>query len=69
MAAYLLVISAMVVVAFAHGGTWAVIGALAFYASDALIGFDRFVGQLPAAPVAIMMTYHLALAGLLLSLP
>ena len=63
------VISAMVVVAFGHGETWGVVGALAFYASDALIGFDRFVGSLPGAPVAIMMTYHLALVGLLLSLP
>ena len=68
-AAYMAVISAMVVVAFGHGNTWGVVGALAFYASDALIGFDRFVASLPAAPVAIMMTYHLALVGLLLSLP
>lgn len=68
-AAYMFVISAMVVVAFAHGSTWGVIGALAFHASDAMIGFDRFVTPLAGAPVAIMMTYHLALAGLLLALP
>ena len=68
-ALYMAVISAMVVVAFGHGETWGVVGALAFYASDALIGFDRFVGSLAGAPVAIMMTYHLALVGLLLSLP
>ena len=57
------------IAAFAHGGTWGVIGALAFYASDTLLGLDRFVAPLAAAPVAVMVTYHLALAGLLLSLP
>jgi uncharacterized membrane protein YhhN len=68
-AAYIGVISAMVLAAFAHGGAWGVIGALAFYASDTLLGLDRFVAPLAAAPVGVMATYHLALAGLLLSLP
>jgi uncharacterized membrane protein YhhN len=68
-AAYVGVISAMVLAGFAHAATWGVIGALAFYASDTLLGLDRFVAPLAVAPVAVMATYHLALAGLLLSLP
>jgi uncharacterized membrane protein YhhN len=68
-ALYMLVISVMVVAAFAHGSTWGVVGALAFFASDAMLGFDRFVGRLAGASVAIMASYHLALLGLLLSLP
>ncbi len=66
--AYLVVISAMVVAAFAHGAVWGVVGALAFYVSDALLGFDRFVDAFPAASVAVMVTYHLALVALLLAL-
>jgi uncharacterized membrane protein YhhN len=68
-AAYVGVIAAMVLAGFAHAGTWGVIGALAFYASDTLLGLDRFVAPLAAAPVAVMATYHLALAALLLALP
>ena len=69
-ALYMLVISAMVVAAFATARKgWGVVGVSAFFASDAMLGFDRFVGRLTGAPVAIMASYHLALLGLLLSLP
>ena len=43
-------------------------GALSFYASDALIGFNRFVGSAPWMPLAIIATYHLGQMGLVTSL-
>jgi uncharacterized membrane protein YhhN len=46
----------------------AAVGALLFYGSDGLIGWTRFVGSLPNARVAIMITYHLGQLGLVLSL-
>jgi uncharacterized membrane protein YhhN len=65
---YMVVISAMVVCAF---GTWqltAIAGALLFYASDALIAWNKFVREQAHGRLAVMVTYHLAQAGLLLSL-
>ena len=46
----------------------AIAGALLFFASDGLIGETRFVAPRRYAPVAIMVTYHLALAALVVSL-
>jgi hypothetical protein len=46
----------------------AAVGGALFFASDALIAETRFVGPRPGAAVAIMVTYHLALAALVLSL-
>lgn len=75
--AYVFVISLMVLTALtapgAEGwGRWSIvaaaIGALLFYASDALIGLHRFVRELSWAPVAIMVTYHLGQLGLAYSL-
>lgn len=66
--AYVTVISAMVVCAIGTGDGVAVAGAALFYCSDALIGFGRFVRSLPGAPVAIMVTYHVGQALLVLSL-
>ena len=66
---YLAVIGAMVVAAFGSGRPLAALGAAAFFVSDALIGWTRFVRPLPAAPIAIMVTYHLGQVGLVLSLP
>lgn len=67
-AAYMTVISAMVVLAFGSKGGFAIAGALLFYCSDALIAWDRFVAPKTWARPAIMITYHLAQAGLVLSL-
>ena len=67
-AAYMLVIAAMVTTALASGEPLAGAGAVVFMASDSLIAWNRFVRPLPWAPVAIMVTYHLAQAGLVLSL-
>ena len=39
-----------------------------FLGSDALIAETRFVAPRAWGPVAVMVTYHLALAGLVLSL-
>lgn len=66
--AYMLIISAMVVVSVGTGLAWAVAGAASFYLSDALIGWHRFVRPLGWAPVAIMVTYHVGQALLIGSL-
>jgi uncharacterized membrane protein YhhN len=67
--AYMLVISAMVASALASGEPLAGAGAVVFMASDSLIAWNRFVRPLSWAPVAIMVTYHLGQAGIVLSLP
>jgi uncharacterized membrane protein YhhN len=66
--AYITVISAMVASALASGNVVAGAGAVLFAASDAMIAWDRFVGRLRFAPVAIMVTYHVGQALLVLSL-
>jgi uncharacterized membrane protein YhhN len=66
--AYMVVIAAMLVSALATGNPWAGAGAALFFASDGLIAWNRFVRPRPGAPVAIMVTYHLGQAGLVLSL-
>jgi uncharacterized membrane protein YhhN len=67
-AVYMLVIAAMVTTALASGEVLAGIGAVVFMASDSLIAWNRFVRPLRWAPVAIMVTYHLGQAGIVLSL-
>lgn len=66
--AYLAVISAMVVSALGVGAFVAVLGALLFYASDAVLGWTRFVSDFPRSRVMVMITYHLAQASLVLAL-
>lgn len=65
---YLVVISTMVVAAFATGPILAIAGALVFYASDSILAEQRFVRPRSWAPVAVMVTYHLGQAALILSL-
>jgi len=62
--AYLVVISAMVVSAFATAAPWAMIGALLFYASDATLAWNRFLELRRFGPIGVMTTYHLAQIGL-----
>lgn len=62
--AYNLVIGAMVVAAFGSGQPLAILGAVAFAASDAILGFDRFVLKGPPHRIHIMVLYHLGQAGL-----
>jgi hypothetical protein len=57
----------MVASAAAAGNAWAVAGALLFLTSDTMLGWRQFVSKRPWMPVAIMVTYHLAQAGLVIS--
>lgn len=66
--AYLAVISLMVMCAFGSNSPWAIAGALLFYTSDAVLGWTRFVEDLPHQRLAVMTTYHLGQIGLVLSL-
>lgn len=71
-AAYVAVIATMVACATGWGNAWAVAGAWLFFASDACIAESRFVrpgwSGTTWAPLAIIVTYHLGQAGLVLSL-
>jgi uncharacterized membrane protein YhhN len=67
-AAYMLVIGAMLATALAVGNPLAAVGAVLFVASDSMIAWNRFVGPVPKASVLIMITYHLGQAGLVASL-
>jgi len=66
--AYMVVISAMVSAAIATGVALAIAGAALFFASDTLIAWSRFVRVRPWMPLAIIVTYHLGQAGLIVSL-
>lgn len=65
---YALVISAMVVTAWATGSAVAAVGAMAFAASDWVLGHQRFVGPLPGGRLAVMMPYHVGQALLIVGL-
>ena len=65
---YIGVISLMVASAIGTENPFAVVGALLFYSSDALIAWNRFVKSYPWGRVAIMVTYHLGQIGLVLSM-
>ena len=65
---YVVVISAMAVGAVASGSVVAIAGAVIFMVSDSLIAESRFVRERAWHSVGIMVTYHVALAGLVLGL-
>ena len=65
---YMLAIAAMTVLATGSGRVAAGIGAVLFLGSDTLIALNRFVRPLGWAPLAIIVTYHLGQAGLVVSL-
>jgi uncharacterized membrane protein YhhN len=67
-ALYMVVISVMVVFAFGSTLSLAIVGSLLFYLSDATIGWSRFVKNFAAAPLLIIVTYHLAQLLLALSI-
>jgi len=67
-AIYMLVIAAMLATALATGNVLAGVGATLFVSSDTMIAWNRFVRPFRGADVAIMVTYHLGQAGLVLSL-
>jgi uncharacterized membrane protein YhhN len=66
--AYMGAISTMVVFAFGTGTAFAILGALLFFASDAVLGWTRFVSQFNRSRLVVMITYHLGQMGLVLSL-
>ena len=66
--AYMGVISAMLVCALGTGAPLAIAGAGLFYASDALIGWGRFIEARPGGDLAVMVTYHLGQVLLVLFL-
>lgn len=67
-AGYVAVISLMVAFGVGTARPAVIVGALLFYASDALIGWSRFVSAFPHQRLAIMITYHLGQIGLVLGL-
>lgn len=67
-ALYLVAISTMVVLAAGTGHPVAIAGALLFFCSDAVLGWDRFVQTLRHGHLAVMVTYHLGQLGLVLAL-
>lgn len=66
--AYMLVISTMVASAIGTGRPAGIAGATSFYASDALIAWNRFLRETPHGRLTIIVTYHLAQVGLVVSL-
>jgi len=65
--AYLVIISSMAVVASMTGRWWAIGGAAAFVVSDTLLGWRKFVGDQKWLSLLVMVSYHVALVCLALS--
>jgi uncharacterized membrane protein YhhN len=66
--AYIVVLGAMVTTAIATTTALLAVGGILFMASDSLIAWNRFVRERPWAPLAIIVTYHLAQAALVTGL-
>jgi uncharacterized membrane protein YhhN len=62
---YACVITAMVVTAWGTAAVLAGIGAMAFAASDWMLGHERFVGPLPGGRMSVIVPYHVG-QGLLI---
>jgi uncharacterized membrane protein YhhN len=65
---YVVVIAAMVISSITGGLAIGIAGAMLFLISDSLIAEQRFVTPRRWQPLTIIVTYHLALAGLVLGL-
>jgi uncharacterized membrane protein YhhN len=65
---YITAISVMVASAVGTLIPAAIVGALLFYASDACIGWSRFIQEFRGQRLWIMTTYHLGQVGLVLAL-
>jgi uncharacterized membrane protein YhhN len=65
-AVYMLVITAMVVLAWATGVPLVALGASVFVTSDTVLAVNRFVRPLPRASVVVMVTYHVGQALIVL---
>jgi uncharacterized membrane protein YhhN len=66
--AYVAVIAAMVIASGLTGDVLAILGAVTFMVSDSILGRDRFERPIPHGRLATMVTYHAALALIVLSL-
>jgi len=66
--AYLAVIVLMAILGWATGNWLIMLGTAAFVVSDSILGWNRFVAGKRWMEVAIMVTYHLAIVSLALSL-
>ena len=66
--AYLVVISSMCVLGWATGNWLVMLGATAFIVSDSVLGWGQFVAERRWMHLAIMVTYHVAIVSLALSL-
>ena len=66
--AYLLVIVSMATVGWATGRGWVLAGTAAFVVSDAVLGWEAFVARRRWLPLTVMITYHVAIVCLALSL-
>ncbi len=63
---YIVALSAMTVMAAGTGVLVAAIGGALFFASDSLLGWNRFVAPAPGGRVLVHITYHLGQGGLVL---
>lgn len=61
-AVYSLVIGAMLVCAWFTGEPWIAVGATVFVTSDTILSVDRFVRTIPHAKLALMVTYQVGQA-------
>ncbi|MBU3700445.1 MAG: lysoplasmalogenase [Acidimicrobiia bacterium] len=65
---YVVVLSLMAAVAVGTGRPAAIVGGIAFVASDSVLGWTRFVSDIRQGRLVVMVTYHVAQFGLLLAL-
>jgi len=65
---YLIVILAMAAFGWATGRAAVLVGVTAFVVSDSILGWEVFVRRNRWQPLAIMVTYHVAITSLALSL-
>jgi len=65
---YLAVIVSMAILGWATGNWLIMLGTAAFIVSDTILGWNRFVVSKHWMEVAIMVTYHVAIVSLALSL-
>jgi uncharacterized membrane protein YhhN len=65
---YACVISAMVITAWGSAVALAGVGAMAFAASDWVLGHERFVGPIPGGRMSVMVPYHIGQALLIVGL-
>lgn len=66
--AYLVVISSMFIAGWATGNWLIMLGSTAFNVSDSILGWGEFVAERRWMHLAIMVTYHVAIVSLALSL-